>query len=231
LKYKKLRESLDKHGQQYPIHRCKFGIIDGYKKAELLVGEEAKFVDHPEIETIEQYIDFLKTMQPVIMTAGERRKYIKIRGRELRASDISAGEVIDILKALTGASERTIYRHLPEEAKLEYKRLSNDKLGKKRDISNTKLGLISKIRAQFDWLDSEDIQKGLEDPLHLLRLTKQHYESLKAKPTVKASVPELMSVLYAKLEEAGFPRLDDKSMRWWKYLAEEYYKRYNDEGG
>lgn len=237
-KYKNLQKSLKKHGQQYPIHRCKFGIIDGYKRSELLVEEQpsildktSRFIDHPEIETIEEYLGLIDSMQPVQMTSKEKHHYIEVRSKELKSKGVSAKNIIKILKRITGLSERQIYRIIPNDIKLEYKRLTNVNLAEERKISFSKQKLISEIRSKYQFLDEVAILKALNknNLLPLLNAVAGHFTSIKKREVLSGSIDQLLEVTYSKLEENNFSKLDESSMRFWKFLAEEYMNRYKEE--
>jgi hypothetical protein len=239
-KFSALKESIDKHGLQNPIHRSKFGIIGGYKRTVVLVGSEPRmlldkvphFVEHPEIETKEQYVEAFMDEQPVRMTSSERAWYIETRSKEWKKEGFESGGIVKMLSRATGLSRCQVYRYLPEEVKTEHMSqeesiVSYETNKSKKDISSSNVKTIAKIKSEFDWLTDEDILKGLKDPLYLLSQAKAHFTTVKQSELSKASISELLEVTYTKLEEAGFSKQSDGTMLFWKFLSDEYQKRFS----
>jgi hypothetical protein len=89
-----LEESLKKYGQTYEIHICKFGVLDGYKKQEALVDiAKPRIVDHPEIETIEEYNVWIQDHLPVKLTSREKQNYAVKRAREFKLKGLAPGRL------------------------------------------------------------------------------------------------------------------------------------------
>lgn len=175
-KYKTLRKSLDKHGQIHAIIKCQYGIIDGYKKYELLIDKKIKTVNLT-VKNVNEYIELVAALQPVKLTSKEKKKYAIQRAKDFKRSGVPVGKIVPLIARLLRVSERQVQRYLPDEHKMESK--ARDLQTNVRKISPSKMKVISKIREQHDWLTSEDIQRGLRDPLYLLKLAERHFGSVR----------------------------------------------------
>ena len=92
------------------------------------------------------------------------------------------------------------------------------------------------FKEDFDFLEPQDLAllqrlyKSHRKLLDLFYKIKDHYMSIRESKirskALSGSIPELLEVLYARLEEADFAKQDESTMLFWKYLAEEYAKRY-----
>lgn len=120
----------------------------------------------------------------------------------------------------TGFNHRYVRRILKSEPQVHFSRLSKSK--SKR---------LSEIRSKYSFLDEAVILEAISknNPLPLCKALADHFISIKKKEALTGSLDELVEVVYTKLEEASFPKLDEKSMNFWKYLAEEYMKRYSND--
>ena len=119
-KYKALRESLDKHGQVHAIIRCQFGIIDGYKKAELLLNKKPKTVSLM-VKNVDEYIELVMALQPVKLTSKEKKKYAIQRAKDFKSSGIPVGKIVPLIARLLRVSEKQAQRYLPIEFKMATK--------------------------------------------------------------------------------------------------------------
>lgn len=221
-KYEALNKSLKEIGQQMPIHRTKFGIVEGYKKAELLVGKQPsildkvpRFIDHPEVKTIEQHIDLIRQLSNVKMTSEERKYYLKVRASELKKLGVPIDKIVSTLSYITQLSDQYIRRLLPEE----YKDMSQSrKLGKQTFPKQNKL--ISKIRKEYDWLKEKDILEGLKrNSLRFLELAKEHYSTLKKTKIIELDSIELEKVKASLIKEIpSDPNLFSPILEEWEKL-------------
>lgn len=113
-----LVESLKKYGQTYEIHRCKFGILDGYKRLEALVDiTKPRIIDHPEIKTVEEYNDWIQAHLPPKLSPKEKQTYAIKRAKEYMADGLTSGQYIPILAKFLQCSERQVRRYLPDDLK------------------------------------------------------------------------------------------------------------------
>jgi hypothetical protein len=122
MKWNELGESLKTRGQLDAIHRTKFGIAGGWKRYRecLRLGIEPKFVDHPEIETIEQHLQLMRELGNVVLTSKEKRQYVRDRIIELEKAGVEISEIIKILRDITGYSRMQLYRLIPDDIKEKY---------------------------------------------------------------------------------------------------------------
>jgi hypothetical protein len=122
MKWNELGESLKTRGQLDAIHRTKFGIAGGWKRYRECVrlGIEPKFVDHPEIETIEQHLQLMRELGNVVLTSKEKRQYVRDRIIELEKTGGEISEIIKTLMDITGYSKRQLYRLIPDDIKEKY---------------------------------------------------------------------------------------------------------------
>ena len=224
----RLKRLIKERGQYHTIYRTKFGVVEGYKKAEALVGTQPgpldkvpRFTDI-EVDTLEEHLRLCEILAPPRLKGPELKTYANKRAKEFLKLGVKPGRIVSLLADICHISTSYMSRILPDE----FKDLSQQRTAEQSSPKlNRKAKLISKIREQHDWLTDEDIQEGLKHPEQFLNKSKQHYESLKVKPTVKADPSELIEVAYAKLEEEKFPKLDESTLRWIKFLYETYYKK------
>jgi hypothetical protein len=122
MKWNELGESLKTRGQLDAIHRTKFGIAGGWKRYRecLRLGIEPKFVDHPEIETIEQHLQLMRELGNVVLTSKEKRQYVRDRIIELEKAGVEISEIVKTLMDITGYSKRQLYRLIPDDIKEKY---------------------------------------------------------------------------------------------------------------
>jgi hypothetical protein len=122
MKWNELGESLKTRGQLDAIHRTKFGIAGGWKRYRecLRLGIEPKFVDHPEIETIEQHLQLMRELGNVVLTSKEKRQYVRDRIVELEKAGVEISEIVKILRDITGYSRMQLYRLIPDDIKEKY---------------------------------------------------------------------------------------------------------------
>jgi len=122
-RFRELEDSLAKHGQQYPIHRSKFGVIDGYKRCMALVGEPGVvYIDHPEVQTVEEHLELMGSLQPVRMSSKDRGEYLLIRAKELAKLGIQPEKLVSVLAKLVHLTPRQVRFYLPDEFKDARKR-------------------------------------------------------------------------------------------------------------
>ena len=109
-----LKGSLEKYGQTYEIHHCKFGYMDGWKRFKTLksLGIEPKVVEHPEIETLEQMRDWAKQHRSVRMMKGEEIAYIIARAQEFESQGLRKQDYAPLIADLVPCTERKVYRIL-----------------------------------------------------------------------------------------------------------------------
>jgi len=127
MKWNELGESLKTRGQLDAIHRTKFGIAGGWKRYRECVrlGIEPKFVEHPEIETIEQHLQLMRELGNVVLTSKEKRQYVKDRIIELEKAGVEISEIIKILMDVTGYNRTHLYRLIPDDIKEKYGLVAN----------------------------------------------------------------------------------------------------------
>ncbi|MCJ7430301.1 hypothetical protein MUO83_03670 [Candidatus Bathyarchaeota archaeon] len=225
-----LVESLKKYGQTYEIHRCKFGILDGYKRQEALVDiAKSRIIDHPDIKTVEEYNDWIQAHLPPKLSPKEKQTYAVKRAREYTAVGLTSGQYIPILAKLLQCTEHQIRKYLPTELKRDYSEKSQDQIGQK---SNSPL--IPQPPEKYRFVDGPlwaylYRKLGSKKLLEALDDIDRHYVGLKSKPTITASVEELFEVLYARLEKANFPKLSEDNARWLRFLSEKYLEGKKDE--
>jgi hypothetical protein len=127
MKWNELGESLKTRGQLDAIHRTKFGIAGGWKRYRecLRLGIEPKFVDHPEIETIEQHLQLMRELGNVVLTSKEKRQYVRDRIIELEKAGVEISEIIKILMDVTGYNRTHLYRLIPDDIREKYGLVAN----------------------------------------------------------------------------------------------------------
>jgi hypothetical protein len=127
MKWNELGESLKTRGQLDAIHRTKFGIAGGWKRYRECVrlGIEPKFVEHPEIETIEQHLQLMRELGNVVLTSKEKRQYVKDRIIELEKAGVEISEIIKILMDVTGYNRTHLYRLIPDDIREKYGLVAN----------------------------------------------------------------------------------------------------------
>lgn len=232
--YEALTEDIRSNGQKEVIEVLKdMTILDGHNRLKVCreLGIEPKwkitnrtFKDEMEIkayiiknqnmrrnDSIKQRVTYAFTMITEIM--GKKKEYTE-RG------------LADIL----GISQATIHNMLYI---LQY--------GNSEDIEKLKGG--ESVRPLAKKIQKRDLEQD-DKPSTKKKKKKNKTKSLEdyqdneleestetSKKTVKSgtSISELLEILYTKLEESNFAKLDEKSMNFWKYLAEEYMKRYKEE--
>jgi len=223
-----LRILIEKHGLFYPIVRTKFGVVDGRKRLKALVGTGPRVIDKTplfldvEIENITQHLKLIKALGTIRLKGKDLERYISEEAKNLSKYGVEVGQIAEVLSNLTGISSRHVRRLLPEEYKDVDKCPHNQKLNEEKRLSS-RMKLVAKIRSGYDWLTDEQILKGLKDPMYLLSLADAHYTAIQLS---KASIPDLLEVTYTKLEEIEFSKQNEETMLFWKFLAEEYQKRF-----
>jgi hypothetical protein len=127
MKWNELGESLKTRGQLDAVHRTKFGIAGGWKRYRECVrlGIEPKFVEHPEIETIEQHLQLMRELGNVVLTSKEKRQYVRDRIIELEKAGVEISEIIKILMDVTGYNRTHLYRLIPDDIKEKYGLVAN----------------------------------------------------------------------------------------------------------
>jgi hypothetical protein len=127
MKWNELGESLKTRGQLDAIHRTKFGIAGGWKRYRECVrlGIEPKFVEHPEIETIEQHLQLMRELGNVVLSSKEKRQYVKDRIIELEKAGVEISEIIKILMDVTGYNRTHLYRLIPDDIREKYGLVAN----------------------------------------------------------------------------------------------------------
>jgi hypothetical protein len=127
MKWNELGESLKTRGQLDAIHRTKFGIAGGWKRYRECVrlGIEPKFIEHPEIETIEQHLQLMRELGNVVLTSKEKRQYVKDRIVELEKAGVEISEIIKILMNVTGYNRTHLYRLIPDDVREKYGLVAN----------------------------------------------------------------------------------------------------------
>jgi hypothetical protein len=222
-----LRRIIEKYGQFHTIYRTKFGVVEGYKKAEALVDVQPSPLDKVprfvpiEVDTLEEHLELCRILAPVRLRGSELKRYANKRAQEYLKLGVEPGKIVSLLSGICHTSISYISRILPNEFKDESHQRKFAEQSSAR--SDKQAQLISKLRSKYDWLTTEDVLKGLKDPLFLLERAEAHLTSLALS---KAEPSALIEVLYGRLEKESFPKLDDQSMLFWKFLAEEYQKRF-----
>jgi hypothetical protein len=127
MKWNELGESLKTRGQLDAIHRTKFGIAGGWKRYRecLRLGIEPKFIDHPEIETIEQHLQLMRELGNVVLTSKEKRQYVRDRIIELEKAGVEISEIIKTLMDVTGYNRTHLYRLIPDDIREKYGLVAN----------------------------------------------------------------------------------------------------------
>lgn len=202
--YPKLENSLKKHGQIEAIHKCKFGVIDGFKRSKILTGKPLEFVEH-EVDTLEEYKQLLMDSQPIYLTPKEKKQYAIIRAKEFKATGFSNEDIRDILLKLLRISERQLRNLLPDE----YKFTEFRNIGGK--ISASKKGLVPfNLKEYFGFLNPRDYELllkaydkcGKGKFLDVLCKIKEHFST--KKHAVELTQIELEKVKAQLLEDYYF---------------------------
>lgn len=174
-----LSKSLKEIGQIYDIIcAADEEILDGFHRDKALeklnVMPRKKILKWCKTEEDKLKVRIHLNMARRVLPAKEKRQYINDRAEQLERQGI---EPSDIFKQLLkeGYSQRTIYRYIQPRFKPRGEYKTNCHSGN----SPRRAKLISKIREQHNWLISEDIQRGLKDPLYLLELAKRHFSSIR----------------------------------------------------
>jgi hypothetical protein len=221
----RLRRLIEKHGQFHTIYRTKFGIVEGYKKAEALIGVQPSPLDKVprfgtlEADTVEEHLRLCKILAPQRLKGNELKEYANKRAQEFLKLGVEPGKIASLLSDICHTTPRYMRKILPDKFKDQSQQR---KLGEQSSPKLSKQArLISRLRSKYDWLDKEGALRGIKDPEFLLSLAEAHYTTVRLS---KASIPELLEVTYAKLEEAGFSKQNEETMLFWKFLAEEYQK-------
>lgn len=180
-----LVESLKKYGQTYEIHRCKFGILDGYKRQEALVDiTKPRIIDHPDIKTVEEYNDWIQAHLPLKLSQKEKKIYAIKRAKEYTTVGFTSGQYIPILGKLLQCSERQIRRYLPDGLKdqLQQERVSGGQMSTENDCERLN-GLHP--RDDYDWLNKVlwiRVKKEVKNDKNLYDLldaVKTHFQTLR----------------------------------------------------
>jgi len=219
-----LIESLKRYGQTYEIHRCRINgktmILDGFKKLEELAKLEIKanITDHPEISTIEGYLEWQSKHLPVHLSPKGLRRYVEIRGKEFLKLGVSKGQITKQLAMLTGRGIRQIQRLLPDECK------DVDKCPHGRE--HTSIGIYD-LKSEYSFIDRKFIYEvykklGQKDTNKLLDIVRDHYVSIKGNRDLSQARPdELIEVLLQKSEEPNFKLSNDTITKLKSLLPEE----------
>ncbi len=174
-----LVESLKKYGQTYEVHRCKFGILDGYKRQEALVDiTKPRIIDHPDIKTVEEYNDWIQAHLPLKLSPKEKQTYAIKRAKEYTIVGFTSGQYIPILAKLLQCSERQIRNYLPDEVK--------EATGPKSEV-NGKISISNGLlpRDDYDFLDKVlwiRVKKEVKNDKNLYNLldaVKTHFQTLR----------------------------------------------------
>jgi len=119
----------------------------------------------------------------------------------------------------------TTVSHTDEIEDEEY---SESEQSKFQGLSKFKIRQIKEI-SQDHGLPEKDVQEWLKYPGELCRVIQRLYSSSVNHALTKASIDDLMNVLYSKLEEIDFTKQSEQTMIYWKYLAREWYERHEYE--
>lgn len=222
-----LKKSLRELGQLYDILCAADGeVLDGYHREKDLKedGVKPRYKILEWCKTQEQKLQVRRqtNLARRLLSAEARTAFVNERAEELERMGVKP---LDILKRLVeeGYSQKTVYRYIQPRFK------PRGEYNKHEFSSDNSKGsfLIPQPPREYDFLSREvwvNAFKKLREKflLELLKEVKDHYESLKAKPSIKAPIEELIEVLYSKLEQQNFPKLDENSLRFLKFLKEEY---------
>lgn len=229
-----LAKSLEEIGQIYDIICASDGeILDGYHRDKELkkLGEESRTRLLEWCRTKEDKLKVRRhlNMARRILSAKEKRQYINDRAEQLVKEGIKPLEVIPKLIE-EGFSKTTIYRYIHNIYKTETK-------PKKDSHSGNNIVLIPQPGEFLSFFAGAPIWAKVYKKLgkrlfkEFIKTIEDHCKEIKLdkhKALTKSDISDLLEVVYAKLEETNFPKLDDQSMLLWKFLAEEYNKRYKD---
>jgi hypothetical protein len=209
-----LKDSLEKHGQTYPIHRSKFGLIlDGWKRNQELamLGIKPDITDHPEIATVEQYLEWQEEHLPIFYKGEKLRNYIEVRGAEFSKAGMKPTQIEKALSLLTGTSIRQIQRLLP----VEYKNTNMSHTEPNDDICHhTPESSDPVLSGEYDFLTQKDkavLSRAFKKDARLeevIRNIREHDKTVKGTlPTLRAGTSELISVLMQRAENSKFTEL------------------------
>jgi hypothetical protein len=149
-----LIESMEKYGQTYKIHESKFGILDGFKREEAAFQLDKKplKVFHPEIETIDQHLDWQLRHLPLRLTPAEKKKWAKIYARVYAEAGVKPGMIVHMVACLLRTTDRHARNLLPDE----YKDMSQSRSGGKISSGKPK-ALPLGFRRDFDFLSAREM--------------------------------------------------------------------------
>lgn len=228
--FDQMKKSIKEYGQTYEVHRSKFGILDGQKRLEAMIDKNPKIVDHPEIKTIEQHIAWQMAHLPPRLTARDKRHYAPAYGEIYLRAGFPASRIPGIVARLLHCSERHARRYLPDHLKDVKHSSATGQMSSSKTVLIPHPGeFLSFFAGKSIWARIyrklgeklfEEFTNTIENHARGIRLDK-------GKALTNADLSELLEVAYARLEEAEFSGLDEDSIRWWKFLAEEYSKRYS----
>lgn len=177
-----LTESMEKYGQTYPIHRSKFGILDGFKREEAAFHLDKKRIEvfHPEIETIDQHLDWQLRHLPLRLTPVEKKKWAKVYARNYAKAGVEPGMIVHMVACLLRITHRHARNLLPDK----YKDMSQSRSGGK--ISSGRLkpkALPPNFRRDFDFLSAQEMatiqklyKKAGKKVIDLCYSIKEHFE-------------------------------------------------------
>lgn len=207
-------------GQLNPVIKDKSGLtLDGIKRQQAAI-VEGILLEEPivrsNIDSIDKHINALKSLNPTPMSAEEKRYWTPIYYREYSAKHWPEMKIYEAISIRLGCSIRLVRAILSNIG-------SSANVQTQEQRPSSRMKLVAKIRSEYDWLTDEQTLKGLKDPMYLLSLADAHYTAIQFS---KASIPDLLEVTYTKLEEAEFSKQNEETMLFWKFLAEEYQKRF-----
>jgi DNA-directed RNA polymerase delta subunit len=170
-----LFDNLQKHGQKQPIIRTKYGIVDGYKREEILKhdisqsfqnSDVSRYID-VEVNGIDEYIALCKALSPVRLKGRDLKIYLNERAEGFLKNGISTDEIVNLLNNLTGVSPQHIRRLLSAN----YKDMSQSKTAskcspKKWDNLTAKVeiqSIIKEVNDLYLYKDQHDLNELLED--------------------------------------------------------------------
>jgi len=226
-----LAKSLEEIGQIYDIICAADGeILDGYHRDK----ELRKLKEKPRTRMLEwckTRKDKLKVRRHLnmarrILPAEEKRQYINDRAEQLVKEGIKPFKVASKLME-EGFSKTTIYRYLHPIYKDPTQQHFKTGTTVEPVLVPQPGEFLSFFAGSPIWAK---VYKKLKKKLfeEFIRSIESHAKGIrldKRKALTSANMSDLLEVTYTKLEDKNFSDVDENSLRWWKFLSEEYIKR------
>lgn len=235
-RYNQIKKSIEEDGLFNKVVKDASGlIIDGSKRLQALATLERKgeYEIRNDIQTVKDHLRALRGINPPVMSPDEKRFWAKVYATMYKKAGWSKSDIVEAISVRFGCSNRSVYRYLPDELKSDVGRPEN------KNLPTVKL-FPSNIKEDFSFLESKELDllhrlySKNKKVIDLLYHVKRHGESVRLPSTNEllsnANINELLEVTFNKLDESKYPKLDQKSLNFIKFLYQEYFKRDGDNG-